>query len=262
MSTPVHFDRFELRPAERRLLCDGEPIPLGGRAFDLLCALVMLRHRVVSHDELLDRVWPGQTVEVNNLQVQVWALRKQLGHQAIATVARRGYRFMARLSASPRPVAAPADEPADVLALLAKLAGQRWTTLLTDTPDARARGLALACARRLCAAEGGMVWQAEAATLVTAAAAPCGPGPDIEALLQPVARQAGTLVLTAHAASPGPLADVVVTLLDRAPRLHVLVLAPSALKHEREHLVPLIPGTDRPLPLSAEPSLRWRPRGR
>ena len=43
--------------------------------------------------QLLERVWPGVIVEENNLQVQVSALRKLLGQEAIATVAGRGYRF-------------------------------------------------------------------------------------------------------------------------------------------------------------------------
>ena len=43
--------------------------------------------------ELLERVWPGLIVEENNLQVQVSALRKLPGQDAIATVAGRGYRI-------------------------------------------------------------------------------------------------------------------------------------------------------------------------
>jgi DNA-binding winged helix-turn-helix (wHTH) protein len=43
--------------------------------------------------ELLERVWPGLIVEENDLQVQVSALRKLLGQDAIATVAGRSYRF-------------------------------------------------------------------------------------------------------------------------------------------------------------------------
>ena len=48
---------------------------------------------MVSKGELFDLVWPGLVVEENNLQVQVSALRKMLGPQAIATVPGQGYRF-------------------------------------------------------------------------------------------------------------------------------------------------------------------------
>lgn len=87
------FDRFELRPAERALRADGQPVKLGGRAFDMLVALVERRDRVVGKHELMDLVWPKLVVEENNLQAQVVALRKLMGPAAIATVPGRGYRF-------------------------------------------------------------------------------------------------------------------------------------------------------------------------
>ncbi|HEY4037876.1 MAG TPA: tetratricopeptide repeat protein [Burkholderiaceae bacterium] len=89
------FDRYELRSGERQLLIEGSPTALGARAFDLLVALIERRDRVVTKAELFDVVWPGLVVEENNLQVQVSSLRKLLGPNAIATVAGRGYRFVA-----------------------------------------------------------------------------------------------------------------------------------------------------------------------
>ncbi|MBL8340188.1 MAG: response regulator [Rubrivivax sp.] len=91
----MRFERFEIRVAERQLRVDGQPVPLGSRAFDLLVALAERRDRLVSKDELLDLVWPGLVVEENNLQVQVSALRRLLGPQVITTVPARGYRFTA-----------------------------------------------------------------------------------------------------------------------------------------------------------------------
>jgi predicted ATPase/DNA-binding winged helix-turn-helix (wHTH) protein len=93
MSDRWCFGRFELRPIERQLLADGAPAQLGARAFDLLLALHARRDRTVPKSELMDVVWPGLIVEENNLQVQVSALRKLLGPQAIATIPGRGYRF-------------------------------------------------------------------------------------------------------------------------------------------------------------------------
>ncbi|MFN9910674.1 MAG: transcriptional regulator, partial [bacterium] len=58
----------------------------------MLCLLAR-RDRVVSKDELLLAVWPGCIVEENNLSVQVSALRKVIGSNAIATIPGRGYRF-------------------------------------------------------------------------------------------------------------------------------------------------------------------------
>ncbi len=87
------FGTVEVRPAERQILVEGRPAPVGARAFDLLLALIDARDRVVTKDELLDRVWPGVVVEENNLQVQVSTLRKVLGNRSIATLPGRGYRF-------------------------------------------------------------------------------------------------------------------------------------------------------------------------
>ena len=61
----VRFGRFELWPDERQLLADEKPTPLGARAFDLLCALVDQRERVLTKSELLERAWPGRVVEEN-----------------------------------------------------------------------------------------------------------------------------------------------------------------------------------------------------
>ena len=93
MTANHKFGRYELRPATRQLLVDDQPTPLGARAFDVLRALVERRERVVTKEELLELAWPGLVVEENNLQVQVSALRRILGTNAIATVAGRGYRF-------------------------------------------------------------------------------------------------------------------------------------------------------------------------
>jgi len=87
------FGRFVIDPAERRLLADGQPVVLGGRAFDLLAALVARAGSLVSKHELLEQVWPGLVVEENNLQVQVSSLRKLLGPGALTTIPGRGYRF-------------------------------------------------------------------------------------------------------------------------------------------------------------------------
>ncbi len=102
------FDRFELKPRERQLLADGAPVKLGGRAFDMLVALVERRDRVVSKRELMDVVWPNLVVEENNLQAQVMALRKVMGPAAIATVPGRGYRLALAGDAVGAPAASPA----------------------------------------------------------------------------------------------------------------------------------------------------------
>jgi len=96
------FDRFVVQFDSRQLLAEGKPVKVGGRAFDLLAALIGRRERTVSKDELLDVVWPGLIVEENTLQVHISALRKLLGSQSIATIPGRGYRFTAMLGSGDR----------------------------------------------------------------------------------------------------------------------------------------------------------------
>ena len=59
----IEFGSFSILPHRRQLLADGRPIRLGGRAFDLLLALLEVPGAVVSKDELLSRIWPGRIVE-------------------------------------------------------------------------------------------------------------------------------------------------------------------------------------------------------
>jgi len=94
------FGTFQLDPSQRLLLCDGKPVQVTPKAFELLVALVERGGRLVEKEELLGTVWPGVTVEEGNLTVMVSHLRKVLGddrgrHVYIETVSKHGYRFVA-----------------------------------------------------------------------------------------------------------------------------------------------------------------------
>jgi predicted ATPase len=96
----ISFGPFSLFAVERLLKKGGEPIPLGGRALDILIALVERAGEVVTHKELISSVWPGVTVEEANLRFQMSALRKALGDgrggaRYVSNVAGRGYCFVA-----------------------------------------------------------------------------------------------------------------------------------------------------------------------
>src|ERR1700743_242789 len=86
------FGRFQVLPHRRELLAGGQPIKLGGRAFDVLMVLIEAHGSVVSKDALMARVWPNQVVEGNNLEVQIGALRRAFGSERalIRTVTGRG----------------------------------------------------------------------------------------------------------------------------------------------------------------------------
>jgi DNA-binding winged helix-turn-helix (wHTH) protein/TolB-like protein len=117
MGTPVkhlyEFGPFQLDPPERLLLCEGQPVPMPPKAFELLVVLVERGGHLVDKDELLKIVWRGSIVEEGNLSVTVSFLRKALNddrglHKYIETVSKRGYRFVADVREVDEPRSVPA----------------------------------------------------------------------------------------------------------------------------------------------------------
>ena len=97
------FGPFRLEVREHRLVRGGSTIPLTGKAFDTLLVLVERHGTLVSKRDLMSAVWPETTVEENNLDRNISAVRKALGEkstgrQYIETVPRVGYRFIAQVS--------------------------------------------------------------------------------------------------------------------------------------------------------------------
>ncbi len=107
------FGSFRLIPAQRLLLEEGKPLPLGGRAFEILVTLVESAGEIIHKDQLIARTWPDTVVDEGALRVHVAALRKALRHGAAATryianIPGRGYSFIA-------PVTRERSEPATAL---------------------------------------------------------------------------------------------------------------------------------------------------
>lgn len=258
---PLHFGPFELRPQTRQLLRRGAQVAIGGRAFDLLCALALRRQRVVSSDELLQIVWPGQPVEPNNLQVQIWALRKLLGPRVITTVARRGYRFVPALAGTPEAHAdaSTLGEDLRLQALLDRMQDHRLVTLVGDD-EAALLQLALACAHRLADAVGGMVWQLDGK-----AVAASGPTAGLQQLPQAMADRhdrADVLVLLHPAGPAQALAAALQALLAQAPLMRLLVASRQALGLAQEQVLSIVTPMVRTEASAHGSPLRWQVRGR
>ena len=103
INVSYEFGPFRLELREHRLLRQGAPIALTGKAFQTLRVLVEARGNLVSKHDLMTAVWPETTVEENNLDRNISTLRKALGEQSngrpfIETVTRVGYRFLAPVS--------------------------------------------------------------------------------------------------------------------------------------------------------------------
>ena len=82
--------------AEERML-------LAPKAFDVLRYLVEHPGRLLTHDELLDALWPNTHVQPEVLKTHIFEVRTALGDDSkkplfIETLPRRGYRFIAPVS--------------------------------------------------------------------------------------------------------------------------------------------------------------------
>jgi non-specific serine/threonine protein kinase len=87
---------WEVDLARRELRARGVPVPIGGRAFEIMEVLVQSARELVTKNDLSARVWPGVIVEENTLQVHISAIRKALGpdREMLKTASGRGYRLL------------------------------------------------------------------------------------------------------------------------------------------------------------------------
>ena len=100
MARKYTFDGFEIDPANRVLLRDGNPVHLTGKAFDVLVQLVENPGKLLRKDDLVNKVWAESFVEEGSVARTISNLRKVLAdegrnHKYIVTVPRHGYRFVA-----------------------------------------------------------------------------------------------------------------------------------------------------------------------
>jgi predicted ATPase/DNA-binding winged helix-turn-helix (wHTH) protein len=103
----------EIDLARRELRILGSPIPIGGRAFEIIEVLAQSAGELVTKDELMNRVWPGAVVMENTLHVHVAAVRKALGpyRGLLKTESRRGYRLLGSWSVRHHPTSPPPVRP-------------------------------------------------------------------------------------------------------------------------------------------------------
>jgi TolB-like protein/Flp pilus assembly protein TadD len=127
------FEDHSLDLDRRELRRDSGAVAVGPQVFDLLAYLIENRTRVVSKDDLFERVWRGRIVSESTLTSHINAARKAIGdsgqdQRLIRTIARKGFRFVADVtevgvseagdiaeapSGMPQPVEAPSlpDKP-------------------------------------------------------------------------------------------------------------------------------------------------------
>lgn len=97
------FEDYVLKPSERLLLRNGNPIPLKAKVFETLLTLVQNHGRVLSKEDLMKLIWSDRYVEEGNLSQYIFILRRILGehpqdHRFIVTIPGHGYRFVAKVN--------------------------------------------------------------------------------------------------------------------------------------------------------------------
>src|SRR5215472_2169969 len=99
---PVRFGCFELSIETEELRKDGVRLRLSGQAIQVLTMLVASPGKLVTREELQQKLWPGASYgdPEHGLNAAVNRLRETLGDSAtepryIETVPGRGYRFIA-----------------------------------------------------------------------------------------------------------------------------------------------------------------------
>jgi DNA-binding winged helix-turn-helix (wHTH) protein len=258
------FGAFELDLRERVLRRHGTALPLRSRPFDLLAALVARAGQLISKDELLDLAWPGVVVEENNLQVQVSVLRKLLGPDSIVTVPGRGYRFVlpvdtaatsegAGRSAGKLPPVPPAligrDE--DIAALCLLVSRERLVTVHGPGGIGKTR-LAQTVAHAIAVEFGGQVTWVDLSPIVEPALldghvcaaldAVVAPGQStLDAIVEQLGPARQILVFDNLEHLVAAAAELVATLLDRLPALHIVVTSQAPLRNSGEHIYRLDP---------------------
>ncbi|RXG88906.1 winged helix-turn-helix domain-containing tetratricopeptide repeat protein [Bradyrhizobium zhanjiangense] len=144
--------RDHLLDTDRRELSREQvPIAVEPQVFDLVVHLMENRDRVVSKDELIDKIWHGRSVSESTLTSRINAARKAIGdngaNQAlIRTIARKGFRFVGDVEAkrgaavpepgrgapAPQPTLALPDRPAIAVLPFTNMSGDREQDYFSD----------------------------------------------------------------------------------------------------------------------------------
>jgi len=114
------FGIYRLDSKSAMLFREGEHVALPPKVTELLVALVQAEGKVLSREELQQRLWPTTIVEEGSLTSHISLLRKALGENPktqdfIETIPKRGYRFAALVK---RPVSGTCERGGNTTLLL------------------------------------------------------------------------------------------------------------------------------------------------
>jgi len=268
----VSFGPFRLYPAQRLLKKGEDPVKLGGRAFDILLALVERAGEVVAQSDLIAKVWPNVVVEEISLRVHIAALRKALdggksSEHYITNVFGRGYCFSAPVSyerSTPlvrsSPDAAIYNLPPrlaqmrgrdDIVRLVSeKLLTERFVSIVGEGGMGKTT-VALSVAHLLLSEFGGAVCFVDlgtigdprllAGTVASAFGLPVQSEDPLPALVAHIGGKRTLLVLDSSERLIAEVAAMAQRLFENAPSLHILATSRETLRAHGEHVYRLSP---------------------
>lgn len=94
-----HFGQFELDTRRAELRCGADTVPLEPMSYSLLCLLVGSNDRLVSKDEIVEKVWDGRFISDSAISTGIKTVRRALGDSGdaqkfVKTLRGRGFRFV------------------------------------------------------------------------------------------------------------------------------------------------------------------------
>jgi predicted ATPase/DNA-binding winged helix-turn-helix (wHTH) protein len=148
----VHFEGYRLDLRNECVWRGTQAIHLTTKAFTVLRILIERAGQLVTKAELFAAVWPDTAVSDAALTICIGEIRKALGDTAqaprfVATVHRRGYRFLAPVVL--QPLSEPAGQPTAPLAspLVGSATPHAWPLVGYETELARLHGCFAAAQR-------------------------------------------------------------------------------------------------------------------
>src|SRR5512132_2406117 len=105
---------------------NGKPVPVQPQVLDLLILLLENRDRLVTKDEIIDRIWHGRIVSDAALDSRIKSARQAIGdsgasQELIRTIRGRGFRFVGEVDQDSgeggRKETAPAATPTAALGM-------------------------------------------------------------------------------------------------------------------------------------------------
>jgi DNA-binding winged helix-turn-helix (wHTH) protein/WD40 repeat protein len=96
---------FLILPTHNKIILDGQSFTLEPKIMDVLCYLIAHPNKVISKQEFLDALWPGQTLGQEVITRAIFELRKTFSDDAkqpkfISTIPRKGYCFIHKVDSN------------------------------------------------------------------------------------------------------------------------------------------------------------------